>query len=49
METADAVGFVFFVGTVAIYAFILLGCMERRLKRLDREVKHIEEESKYVN
>ena len=49
METADTVGLVFFVGTFAIYAFVLLGCMERRLKRLDRVVKQIEEESKYVN
>ena len=38
-------GLVIFVGTFAVYAFVLLGCMERRLKRLDRVV----EDSKYVN
>ena len=39
-------GLCIFVGTFAIYAFVLFGCMERRLKRV---VKQIEEESKYVN
>ena len=38
-------GLCIFVGTFAVYAFVLLGCMERRLKRLDRVV----EDSKYVN
>ena len=43
-------GLVIFVGIIGAYTFVLFGCMERRLKRLDRVVKQIEEEdSKYVN
>ena len=49
METADVAGLVIFVGMVGAYTFILLGCLERRLKKLDRVVKKCEEESKYVN
>ena len=49
METADLKGLVIFTGIVAMYTFILLGCLERRLKKVDRVVKQIEEESKYVN
>jgi len=47
MEIDELKGLVIFVGIVGVYTFVLLGCMERRL---DRVVKHIEEEdSKYVN
>jgi hypothetical protein len=42
-------GLVFLVGTVAVYAFVLLGCMERRLKSVARAVKQAEEDKKYVN
>jgi len=42
-------GLVIFVGAFAVYAFVLFGCMERRLKRLDRAVKQAEEDKKYVN
>jgi hypothetical protein len=43
-------GLVILAGTFTIYALVLFGCMERRLKRLDRFVKQIEEENaKYVN
>ena len=38
-------GLCIFLGTFAVYAFVLFGCMERRLKRLDRVV----EDAKYVN
>lgn len=49
MKIDDAKGAVIFVGAFAIYAFVLLGCMERRLARLGRTVKQIEEDAKYVN
>ena len=46
----DIQGLAIFAGTFAIYTLVLLGCMERRLKRLGRVVKQIEDEnSKYVN
>ena len=50
MEIGDVTGIVIFSGAFIAYAFVLFGCMERKLKRLDRAVKQIEEEnSKYVN
>lgn len=42
-------GLVIFAGTFAVYAFVICGCMERRLKSLDRIVKQIEKDGKYVN
>ena len=42
-------GLVFLVGTVAVYAFVLLGCMERRLRSVARAVREAEEDNKYVN
>jgi len=45
----DVKGLVIFTGMVAMYAFVLLGCMERRLKNVDRVVKRIEDDTKYVN
>ena len=49
MEIDEAKGLVIFAGVFAVYAFVLVGCMERRLKYLDRVVKQIEQDSKYVN
>lgn len=49
MEIEAGKGFVIFVGTFALYAFVIVGCMERRLKYLDRVVKQIEQDGKYVN
>lgn len=49
MEIETFKGLVIFTGVVAMYAFVLAGCMERRLKRLDRVVRQVEEDSKYVN
>jgi hypothetical protein len=45
METADVKGLVILTGIVAMYTFVLLGCLERRLKKVDRVI----EESKYVS
>jgi|LakMenE18May11ns_1017448.scaffolds.fasta_scaffold9795843_2 hypothetical protein len=49
METADVAGLIIFVGMVGVYTFILLGCLERSLKKVERVVKKCEEDSKYVN
>ena len=38
-------GLLIFMGIVGAYTFIILGCMERRLKDVARAV----EDSKYVN
>jgi hypothetical protein len=38
-------GLVIFMGIVGAYTFVLLGCMERRMKKVARSV----EDSKYVN
>ena len=49
METADVAGLVVFVGMVGAYTFILLGCLERRLRKVDKVVRLVESDSKYVN
>jgi hypothetical protein len=40
-------GLVIFVGAFAVSAFVLFGCMERKLKRVVKQIE--EEDSKYVN
>jgi len=42
-------GLVIFTGIIAMYTFILLGCLERRLKKVDRVVKQVEDDVKYVS
>lgn len=42
-------GLVIFTGIIAMYTFILLGCLERRLKKVDRVVKQVEDDAKYVS
>jgi hypothetical protein len=42
-------GLVIFTGIIAMYTFILLGCLERRLKKVDRVVKQAEDDAKYVS
>ena len=50
MDTEALKGLVVLTGIVAMYTFVLLGCLERRLKKVARAVKKIEkEDSKYVN
>ena len=49
METADVKGLVILTGMVFMYSFILLGCLEQRLRRVGRVVKQMEEDAKYVN
>ena len=49
MNNEEVKGLVIFTGFVAMYTFILLGCLERSLKKVARVVKKCEEDSKYVN
>jgi hypothetical protein len=49
MYTEEVKGLVIFTGIVAMYTFILLGCLERRLKKVGQVVKKVEEDAKYVN
>lgn len=42
-------GLVIFTGIIAMYTFILLGCLERRLKKVDRVIKQVEDDAKYVS
>jgi hypothetical protein len=49
MYIEEVKGLVIFTGVVAMYTFIILGCLERRLKKVGRVVKQAENDSKYVN
>jgi hypothetical protein len=49
MEISDVVGlFIFFGGFVAI-GVVLCAEMERKLRKVDRVIKQIEEDTRYVN
>jgi hypothetical protein len=45
MDSEQVQGLVIFTATVALYMFMLLGCLERRLKKIDRII----EDTKYVS
>jgi hypothetical protein len=49
MDTEEVKGLAILTGFLAFGAFILGGMMERRLQKIDRVVKQIEDDSKYVN
>ena len=49
MDTDSVKGLVIFTGIVAMYTFILLGCLEQRLRKVDKVVRLVESDSKYVN
>ena len=49
MEIEAVRGLVVLTGIVAMYTFILLGCLERRLRKVDKVVRLVESDSKYVN
>jgi hypothetical protein len=49
MYTEEVKGLVIFTGIVAMYTFVLLGCLEGRLKKVARAVKQADEDSKYVS
>ena len=45
MEIEAIKGIVIFVGIVGAYTFVLLGCLEQRLKKVARVI----DDAKYVN
>jgi hypothetical protein len=45
MEIEELKGLVIFIGIVGAYTFVLLGCLERRLKK----VAVVIDDAKYVN
>ena len=45
METADLKGLVILVGFIGAYTFVILGCLERRLKKVGAVIDDL----KYVN
>lgn len=45
MDTEEVKGLAIFTGILVTYMFVILGCLERRLKRVDRVI----ESTKYVN
>jgi hypothetical protein len=49
MEFQDLKGLAIFSGIFAIYTIGLFGYMERHLKKIDKLIKCIENDSKYVN
>jgi hypothetical protein len=49
MEIEDVAGLAIFAGTFMILAMITTTCMERRLQKLDKVVRLIESDNKYVN
>lgn len=49
MEYDEIKGLLIIVTLWGAATFTLAGCMERRLRKLDRVVKQIEDDNKYVN
>jgi hypothetical protein len=49
MQMDDVKGLAILTGFLAFGAFILGGVMERKLARINKVVKQIEEDAKYVN
>jgi hypothetical protein len=45
MDIEAVKGFAIFTGIVAMYMFVILGCMEKRL----RKITQVLDEAKYVN
>jgi hypothetical protein len=49
METTDVIGLLIVMGTFMTVSIILCSEMERKLRRVDRVIKQIEEDTRYVN
>ena len=49
MAIEDVAGLAIFAGTFMILAVVVTACMERRLQKLDKVVRLIESDAKYVN
>ena len=45
MYNEEVTGLVFFTGIVAMYTFVLLGCLEKRLKKIAAVI----DDAKYIN
>lgn len=49
MESDAVAGLVILLGTFSLCAMVLMGCMERQLKVINKILTDAEEDSKYVN
>jgi hypothetical protein len=49
MDTEALKGLVIFTGIVVTYTLVLLGCLERRLQKVGRVIKQVEDDAKYVS
>ena len=49
METVDVLGVLLVISTFMAWSIILCAEMERKLRRVDRVIKQIEDDTKYVN
>lgn len=49
MDLEDVKGCVIFTGIVVVYSFMILGCIEHRLQKIDRIIKRSEKDAKYIN
>lgn len=49
METEEIKGLAIFTGLLTFGAFILGGMMERKLSRINKVIKQIDDDAKYVN
>lgn len=49
MNSDEMTGLAIFAGIWAAMAFTLAACMERQLKKVDRIIRLVEHDSKYVN
>ena len=49
MDSDEIKGLMIFAGIWSVMAFIIAGCMEAKLKRVDRIIRLIERDSRYVD
>ena len=50
MDINDVKGLVIFAGIVGVYSFVLLGCLAKHVKKIQRLIdKQIEENDRYIN
>jgi hypothetical protein len=49
MEGCDVAGLVILLGSFSLCAMVLLGCMERGLRKITRILGDIDDDNKYVN
>lgn len=49
MDIEALKGLAIFTGITVTYTFVILGCLERRLKKVAQVVRQAEDDAKYVN